>query len=281
MVWYNVENLMDTLDDPYTADEEFTPKGVKEWDSQRYYTKLRLLAKVLASVGAVDSIDAIGLCEIENAEVLADLLNRVPLSDKKWWVIHRDSPDRRGIDVAVLYRPDRIRVLRWDWVLPSVGFVTREALWVVFQSIHSPEDSLRVGWVHLPSQRSGDHFTRARAWKSITAQTPAMDLWMGDFNEESRGPLGQAMSAQGWTFLPVRSGMAPGTYWYKDRWSRLDQAWVCQGRQGYQKTTGESWIAKRSRTQSQRPRRTYEGLRYLGGPSDHLPLYVFILSFHH
>nr|WP_315181725.1 endonuclease/exonuclease/phosphatase family protein [uncultured Flavobacterium sp.] len=105
--FYNFENLFDTINDPQTNDDEWTPKGTQHWTSQKYQQKLQNLAQVLAEIGSAENPDSptfIGGCEIENRSVLEDLVKQTKLINKEYGIIHFDSPDKRGIDVALLYR---------------------------------------------------------------------------------------------------------------------------------------------------------------------------------
>ena len=110
-VFYNVENLFDVKDDPATADDEFTPDGEKHWTYDRYMEKLDHIARVLVGVGKWNLPGIVGLCEVENLSVLRDLVSHRLLESNDYQIIHRDSPDERGIDVALLYRKDRAHIL--------------------------------------------------------------------------------------------------------------------------------------------------------------------------
>ena len=106
LAFYNFENLFDTINDPNTNDDEWTPKGVQHWTSKRYHQKLENLSRVLLEIGSSENTNAptfIGCSEIENRGVLEDLIKEPKLVDKEYGVIHFDSPDKRGIDVALLY----------------------------------------------------------------------------------------------------------------------------------------------------------------------------------
>ena len=107
VAFYNFENLFDTIDDPNTFDEDWTPKGSQHWTFAKYQKKLTNLSRVLAEIGSSENPESptfIGGCEIENRGVLEDLIQQPNLADKKYGIIHFDSPDKRGIDVALLYR---------------------------------------------------------------------------------------------------------------------------------------------------------------------------------
>jgi len=112
VAFYNFENLFDTINDHETFDEEWTPKGLQRWTFDKYQKKLYNLSRVLAEIGSADNSDAptfIGGCEIENREVLEDLVKQPKLIDKNYGIIHFDSPDKRGIDVALLYQKPKFQ----------------------------------------------------------------------------------------------------------------------------------------------------------------------------
>ncbi|MGY8915166.1 MAG: endonuclease/exonuclease/phosphatase family protein, partial [Flavobacteriales bacterium] len=107
IAFYNVENLFDTINDPNTFDDDRTPRGKDQWTTDRYQQKIENISRVLSEIGAdisTTSPDIIGLCEIENRQVLEDLIAHPYLTDKGYGIIHYESPDERGIDVALLYK---------------------------------------------------------------------------------------------------------------------------------------------------------------------------------
>ena len=112
VAFYNFENLFDTINDPDTFDEEWTPKGLQRWTYDKYQKKLANLARVLAEIGSAENPDSptfIGGCEIENRGVLEDLVKQPKLIEKEFGIIHFDSPDKRGIDVALLYQKKKFQ----------------------------------------------------------------------------------------------------------------------------------------------------------------------------
>ena len=107
VAFYNFENLYDTINDPIINDEEWTPDGKQHWNSKKYHQKLENVARVLSEIGSLENSNAptfIGGCEIENQSVLEDLIKQPKLIDKDYGIVHFDSPDKRGIDVALLYQ---------------------------------------------------------------------------------------------------------------------------------------------------------------------------------
>ena len=110
VAFYNVENLFDTINDPKTFDDDRTPKGRDKWTSIIYKKKLQNIAKVISEIGRDISNSGpsiIGLCEIENKNVLIDLINSEELKNNNYGIAHYDSPDERGIDVALLFNRTR------------------------------------------------------------------------------------------------------------------------------------------------------------------------------
>jgi hypothetical protein len=107
VAFYNFENLFDTINDPVTNDEEWTPTGDQHWNTKKYAKKLENLAQVLSEIGTSENPNSptfIGGSEIENQGVLEDLIKQPKLIDKDYGIVHFDSPDKRGIDVALLYQ---------------------------------------------------------------------------------------------------------------------------------------------------------------------------------
>ena len=105
-VFYNVENLYDTINDPNTEDDEYTPLGKKRWSGDRYNKKLDNLATVLSKIRLGGFPEIIGLCEVENKQVLRDLVSRKALIEAKYKIILENSRYVRGVDVALLYLSD-------------------------------------------------------------------------------------------------------------------------------------------------------------------------------
>jgi hypothetical protein len=112
LAFYNFENLFDTINDPNTNDDEWTPKGAQHWTSAKYHQKLQNLSRVLLEIGSSENTNSptfIGCSEIENRGVLEDLIKEPKLINKEYGIIHFDSPDKRGIDVALLYQKKYFR----------------------------------------------------------------------------------------------------------------------------------------------------------------------------
>ncbi len=267
IIWWNVENAFDTLDDPRTQDDAFTPKGSKQWTSLRYYRKLQRISKGLRSAAGTHPPDMIGLCEIENATVLDDLMRRLPW---EWnlWSCHQESPDARGIDVAVLYAHDRWRLDSVDFLHATSLSGSRDIVFTAFQ--HRISGRPWVGmWVHLPSQRNPKTSQRILALDPVWAYD-SLDFLIGDFNSHPHGVLGSTLESHGWEWIP---GDIPwGTYAYGRRWSYLDSGWMRQGSpwKGLTRAVPFGMMEGSHHIPSIRP--TFYAGRYYGGASDHLPI---------
>ncbi len=158
IMFYNVENLFDTINDPHKLDDEFTPNGSKKWNSERYHKKINDLSKVIAAVDSIELPEIVGLAEIENDAVLQDLISTKKLKKGKYSVIHEESPDIRGIDVTLLYRRKAFREISHKTfpVLDSSDkkFKTRDILYI--KGIAESTDTLNIFVNHWSSRIGGD-----------------------------------------------------------------------------------------------------------------------------
>ncbi|HJZ40994.1 MAG TPA: endonuclease/exonuclease/phosphatase family protein [Bacteroidales bacterium] len=310
IMFYNVENLFDPANDSLTGDDDFTPSGDLHWTYKRYYSKINKLYKVITALGGWQPPDIIGLCEVENKKVLLDMIHNTPLSKFPYDIIHYNSPDKRGIDVALLYNRKTIRLLSSKKIsLRKNGLFTRDILHVK-AILHKDTCHFLVN--HWPSRSAGqietegDRNKAALLLKSFTDSLFAKNMnasiiIMGDFNDE---PVDESLSGK----LMARTNMhdpkpgflynvsvAPsagnyrGTLKYRGQWNLFDQIIVSGSllytsnglrvqANGY-KIFGESFLLIGDEQYTGfKPFRTYNGFRYQGGFSDHLPVYVVVTS---
>ena len=152
--FYNLENLFDTIDDPLTNDAQFLPNGDYQWTSERYECKLANMSKVISLVAKeYGNCVAIGVSEVENERVLIDLVNHPNLKPLNSGVVHHDSPDRRGVDVALLYQKDRFTVLDvvpYRLYTDDTSFYTRDQLLV--KGLMDGFDTVHIIVNHWPSR---------------------------------------------------------------------------------------------------------------------------------
>ena len=307
-VFYNTENLFHPSDDPVKSDEDFTPDGPYYWTYRRYYSKINKLGKLFVAIGDGYMPAIIGLCEIENRIVINDILNKSVMKYCSYKVIHKESPDLRGIDVALLYDPSQFKAYRYSFIriddpqFPDLK--TRDILFVsgiLLESIHC-----HVFINHWPSRRGGQMASEAKriiAAKrlkqivdSLSFNDPGSNIIiMGDFNDEpTNNSLTQVLrtgdpEAMEDSVLLInlmyslyKKGI--GTHYRVNNITEasvLDQIIVSSsmlyGRNGLKLKEEMANIYKNEfliDKKNGRPLRTYQGLKYLGGFSDHLPVYA-------
>jgi predicted extracellular nuclease len=304
LAFYNVENLFDTIPSATTKDDDFTPAGKQKWTAERYAKKIADLAAVFDSM---QWPDIIGLAEVENRQVLEDLVHRMPAA-QSYEIVHFDSPDDRGIDVAVLYRTDRFRSLGEHTLPVEIATDTalirsRDVLYAVFASQISG-DTLHLFVNHWPSRVGGKLETAPRRMKAAQVLRGAVEgLWsampqahiviMGDFNDT---PVDESiqyvLSAKGATPSQLlvnlsepaaRSGL--GSYNFRGNWDMLDQVLVSEsllrhaawGTLDFEVFQRPFLLFEHERF-GLSPNRTYGGPNYYGGFSDHLPVRVRALQ---
>lgn len=290
--WWNVENLFDTRDDPKTDDDDFTPQGELHWTQRKMWDKMHGIYKTLTMM---DLPDVVGLAEVENKYVLRGLCEGTPLGQVGYRYVHYDSPDRRGIDVALIYRADRFTVNASRPINVSdstQGFFTRDLLLV--EGVTADGDSVCLLLNHWPSKRGGDEAEHHRMeiarrvrvlMDSLHRANPdAAIIAMGDMNatiEESPVSEGigfgsDSINGDGIRNLTLKLPKDWGSHKYQGQWSYLDLIFF---------VAGERWMVRDLRLMrfdhllteetkylGVRPKRTNVGPRYEGGISDHLPL---------
>ncbi len=202
---YNVENLFDCSDNPLRADDEYLPHGQRRWSHRRYRTKLNEVAKTLLALGHDgEPPTLVGLCEVENDTVLQALTRQSPLRRVGYRYVITSSADVRGINVALLYRPDRFRLLSARSIRANLPGKrpTRDVLHIsgTFITPSACSDTLDLFLLHLPSRMGGTHQTEPYRLHVAQAARTAIDsicrvrqrpclLVMGDFNEGPQGPV--------------------------------------------------------------------------------------------
>lgn len=313
VMFYNAENLFDTVNNPDTDDDEFTPEGNRRWTNKRYYAKINNLAKVISSAGEWNIPALVGLCEIENEKTLHDLTLYSPLKEMQYRFILGESNDPRGINTALLYQRDQFRYIEHQNIqvdLSAYNKTTRHILHVSGEIL--TRDTLDVFVCHFPSRRDGQRETeilRTEAAHTLQTQidslfdirTHAQIIVMGDFNDEPHNkslaktlqaqPLNQHPSPHSLynLFHSLARSSRIGTYKYHGEWNFLDQIIVSGNLlnplhrfHALPETAAifhPDYLLTEDITQSgKRPKKTYHGYKYESGFSDHLPVFVdFIL----
>ena len=282
IVSYNVENLFDTKHDTLKNDSSFLPEGMHHWTYRRYQTKIDRIAQVLVNIAGWESVPLVGLCEVENARCLRNLCYKLRRFHYKY--VHYDSPDERGVDVALLYDSTRLSILNSRALSLSLdGDATRDILYV--SALYEQRDTVHVMMCHLPSQLGGASNTdwkRQRAKSLIQSQIDSILLLqpsanivvMGDMNTSAQDDLTGMVNLM----IPIQK-MGKGTHKYQGIWTCLDQFYVSQSllEQSTATIFAPQWLLEEdTKYLDYKPHRTYIGFRYNDGYSDHLPIVLHL-----
>ena len=314
VAFYNVENLFDTKNDTLTFDDDRTPEGKDNWTEERYRQKLEHIANVISEIGAENtntSPDIVGLCEVENRQVVEDLINLPVLRPKGYGVVHFDSPDERGIDVALLYKKSAF--------LPTSFTSHRLLLFDDYEYRNYTRDQLVVGGLldneqfyftvnHWPSRSGGEARSKPNRMAAATLNRRITDsilkldvaakiISMGDLNDD---PIDDSLKKvvrtkgkkrnleEGDLFNPMedlfRKGV--GSLAYRDKWNLFDQLFFTPNLLEEEKDQYRYWkaavfnpsylVSKKGQYKGY-PFRTYAGGSYAGGYSDHFPVYMYLI----
>lgn len=308
-IFYNVENLFDTINDPNTNDDEFTPGGTKKWGDKRYKDKLNKLSEVLTTTSKKNPL-FIGVAEVENRFVILDLIQTGKLSDTKYRIAHFDSPDQRGIDVALAFDLERYYLLHSE-AFPvklkgNEDFKTRDILYV--KGLLKDSVELHVFVNHWSSRRGGQseseykRLQAAQILKSKCDSLLAIDphtniLIMGDFNDyPTNKSISEILAAKSIekaetndfiNLLAPQHAEGKGTHNYRGEWGALDQIIISPGlKEGYNlgvknneaHVLYKDFLLYEHPSGDKTPSKTYGGPNYYGGYSDHLAVYTFLVS---
>lgn len=301
VAFYNLENFFDTRNDPEKEDNDFLPGSFKDWSEQRYLEKLENITSSISSIDP-DRIPAIiGVAEIENKTVLTDLIYQSAFQ-RSYDFIHYESPDRRGIDVALLYNRNIFTVLSHEKIMVGMDadehFTTRDILYV--KGAIEGDDVVHIFVNHWPSRREGTRKTMPRriaAAKSLSQKAlwilrsdpMAKIIIMGDFNDL---PVSRSITRYlkkdfyNLAFIPYSKKM--GTTFARGHWLMFDQIMISQGMmkaKGYRIRSSrltvhfdKKLLFYDKKRAIYRPNRSYSGKKYHGGFSDHLPVYVNLVK---
>ena len=304
-MFYNTENLFDVSNDSLTQDDEFTPEGMRRWNNGRLYRKANRLAKVIMAAGEWEAPAFVGLCEIEDHNVLEKLISQTPLSRYHYKIIHKDSPDPRGIDVALIYRPELFKPFDYKAIAlkdsSNASFTSRDILQV--SGILNNWDTLHVYVNHWPSRYGG--LMETMPYRKLAAKVlgksihellvkypRAKIICMGDFNDtpddeslrvvlkagkindpEVKGELVNLSAV--WTSLPVQT-LKNGYIWQVfDQWIVSD--YLIENTLGLNFISAKIFSApflleRDTKYGGVKPKRTYVGYKHQEGFSDHLPI---------
>lgn len=301
IAFYNLENFFDTQDDPQALDDDYTPEGQHRWDGNRFANKANKLARAIARIGQGESPDPpvlVGLAEVENRRAIESLLATGPLKEIDYGYVHFNSPDERGIDTALLYHRDHFEPLVSESLPLLVASkdgdrdYTRDILYVNGR-LHGQEIHLFVN--HWPSRREDrdtDH-KRIVAAKVVLGKLEAIStgtehcLVMGDFNDGPDALSIRTLMDSKRFINPMKALLGPttGSATYRGEWILFDQILVSHGflkpsQGGHAFVKAGIFAPRELREWKGRykdfPFRTFAGSKYLGGASDHFPVYVIL-----
>ena len=310
VMFYNVENSFDCYNDTLKQDDEFLPEGVRHWTWDKFRKKTNKIAKVIMAAGGWEFPDLIGLCEIENQFVLEGIFKYGILGKLNYQVIHRESPDRRGIDVALIYQPEVFQPLDTNFLTliynNETTSSTREILYV--KARLNTKDTIHVFVNHWPSRWGGQLESEHKRIKAAQLLRQKIDsihntshkaniLIMGDFNDYPDNVSIQnhlmahcfdheiendALYNMAGRFTK-NGGL--GSHKYQGKWGMLDQfivsgtllnkSAVLYCEQEGMSIFAPDYLLERDETYfGEKPFRTFVGYKYHGGYSDHLPILI-------
>ncbi|MBI2257714.1 MAG: endonuclease/exonuclease/phosphatase family protein [Flavobacteriia bacterium] len=311
--FYNLENLFDTINDPEKNDEEFLPEGANKWTSARYLEKQGNMARVIADIGleaSPDGVAILGVSEIENKLVLENLVKQKAIANRNYQIVHYDSPDQRGVDVGLLYNPKYFKVTNSKSYTLKIDnkpdFYTRDQL-LVSGLLDGEEVHFIVG--HWPSRRGGEKRSeplRIEAAKLsrhivdslILINPDAKVIVMGDLNDDptnqsikkhlnSTGNIEQVHGNKMYNPMYDLHMKGIGTLAHRDVWGIFDQtiltqAWIKNDYTSYQyytaKIFNKPYLMQQDGNFKGYPFRTFSFGQYVGGFSDHFPVYCVFLK---
>lgn len=297
VAFYNVENLFDTIDGT-NDDAEFLPLAKYQWNSQKYFEKLAHIREVLLTMGKPMIV---GFSEVENASVVRAIIQNQK-AFKNYGVLHYESPDARGIDVALIYDSAKLKLLnsgKIRFILPGeTKATTRDVLWGQFQF---KKTTFYVMLNHWPSRRGGTdesdakriaaakvsaHFIdslNAVVSSKAGAKTTEKMIFLGDLNDHPENTAPKIIEERLLPMITKDSGPTHGTHFYDNEWGILDHIYVSpslmEGKFHAVPNSGKiynfEFLMETYKEQIQ-PKRTFAGSKYLGGYSDHLPVSISI-----
>lgn len=300
IAFYNVENLFDTLDDQQIRDEEYLPSAEKQWNSSKYQNKLDSLSKVISMLGKDGGPQVLGLCEVENKAVIQDLILNSKLKKSKYQIVHKDSEDGRGIDVALIYTK--------PFSLESYNLIPvrleDDADWRTRDILHAElklnKESIHFFVNHWPSRWGGKEeseykrMAASNALKSYISELRKKEqdpkiIIMGDFNDETMdNSLLNLDKIQLANLMKTFDVEEKGSYRYRGNWNMLDQILVSENlleAEGIKYKANSSFIFEKEWLKQKGyenpfagyPLRTWGGKTYLGGFSDHFAVGMLLV----
>lgn len=312
--FYNLENLFDTQNDTTINDEDFLPEGKNKWTDEKYNEKLANMAFVISKIGIEDvptGLSVLGVSEVENRKVLEDLVNQSAIKDRNYQIVHHESPDWRGIDVALLYNPNHFTpVEKKTFEVPIFNSdgerrYTRDVL-MVKGLLDSDTITFLVN--HWPSRSGGEKRSAPRRIKAASVVKGVVDSLlavnpnakisiMGDLNDDPTSTSVKKYLKTKTRLKKLKEGdiynafndfyrRGLGSNAYRDNWSLFDQIMITKslamGSEGYTfykaRIFNKKFLIQKSGKYRGYPFRTFSGNTYQGGYSDHFPVYMYLIK---
>ena len=290
LVELNCENMVDCQHDSLKDDVEWMPEGKRKWTPARYWRKLNHIGQEILSCQQEGVPDLVALVEVENDSCLFDLTRRSLLRGAGYEYLMTQSPDVRGIDVALLYQPMTFHPICYDYldVTPLEGMrPTRDILYVKGETLKG--DTLHIFVVHAPSRFGGEKHSRPNRQlvadrvmgvvRQLSAE--AKVIIVGDFNDGATDAALRFMENGGMHNVTAKATGAHGakaTYRYQGVWQSIDHVFVstalvdCVDKAFI--NDAPFLLEEDKKYGGVKPLRTFNGYRYQRGFSDHLPLVV-------
>lgn len=312
VAFYNLENIFDTIDNPGVNDFEFTPDGPMRWGTMKYNAKLQRMSYAISQIGLDYSpvgAAIVGVCEIENRGVLEDLVKQPDLKKRSYEIVHYDGPDRRGVDVALLYNPALFIVTNSkSYRLHSADttFRTRDQLMV---SGYLGDEKIHVIVNHWPSRSGGELRSRPKRNEAAALTRSIVDslfrtepkakiIVMGDLNDDPGNESCAIILGAKKNKEDVKPGELYNVFWktldrgigslaWNDRWNLFDQIIISHELINKDKNKWYLWkseVFNRSFLIQQEgpykgtPLRTHAGGVWLNGYSDHFPTLIYLVK---
>ncbi|GIM60981.1 endonuclease [Capnocytophaga canis] len=315
IAFYNVENLFDTINDPRTFDDDRTPQGADRWTSKVYNDHVQKIAKVIADIGSdvsKQAPDIVGLCEIENEDVIVDLINTDYLKKYNYGIVHYDSPDSRGVDVALIYKKGVFRPISTSKHVLKIFEPNGKRRYTRDQLLVSGMfDGEMMHFIvnHWPSRSGGEAASRPKREAAATlnkkiidsllAKDPKAKIFsMGDFNDDpTNASFKKILKTEGkknkvkagGLYNPMEEMLKKGigSLAYQDAWNLFDQIYFTQELLEEDKSTYRYWkagvfnkpyLANPKGKFKGYPFRSMSNGNYTWGYSDHFPVYLYLIK---
>lgn len=308
--FYNLENLFDVYDDPNKNDEDFLPTGSYGWDSTKYSNKLNNLSDVISDLGTAvspDGLAVLGVSEIENRAVLEDLVAMPKIKDRDYKIVHYDSPDKRGIDVGLLYQEKYFKLKNsasYQLKFIDDDYPTRDQL-IVSGELNGEDVNIIVG--HWPSRRGGQKASAPKRNQAaqlarhiidslLTSDPGAKIILMGDLNDDpvnesvtdyirAKGKIKKMKDGDMYNTMYDHYKSGNGTLAWNDAWNLFDQVIISKSLTSTDASSfvfhkavvyNKEYLKQKSGRFKGYPLRTHAGGLYLNGYSDHFPVYIVL-----